>query len=389
MTQAPNTSTDAAGDGDAPGHLNTKYWPATFEERGVVVPFTTPMLAFARARSDGNGGLEVIVPGLSGGSGVYIIGWPSVRDVFRMTVHDRAFHDMIETKKAATPLEMRRCSHEIALTGLSGPDGIDAAEKAIEQEENERLLTNYYLVNSVVKSLADIDVQLSVAQLSSPDGQKLVRGIMADIAKELRVSSEQLYADIERWSDMIAPVGIASMPHECRLRRLMTRLKSFRMNVTAWGRNSNADPDGLSFLAADVASLTIDVGQTLIGEIDDHANDLRKTLAKWATVGKEIEQRMSRISWLLDGWDHVLSLWDDVIEAPIYEQVEALEEIVRMLPLVPTKELESQKGKAWGDLENAMRKFVKPLQNWQSGDTDIELMLRVERRRSQAMGGQG
>lgn len=387
MTQAQNTP--ASGDEESAGHLNTKYWPATFEERGVVVPFTTPMLAFARARADGNGGLEVIIPGLSGGSGVYIIGWSGVREVFRMTVHDRAFHDMIETRKAATPGEMRRCAHEIALTGLSGPDGIDAAEKAIEQEDNERLLTNYYLVNSVVKSLASSDVKLSVTELSSPTGQKKVRGMMAGIASDLNISSERLYADIERWSDMIAPVGIASMPHECRLRRLLTRLKAFRMNVTAWGRNSNADPDGLAFLTADVALLTLDIGQTLMGEVDDHANDLKQALAKWATVGKEIDDRMTRLSWLLDGWEHVLGLWDSVIEAPIYEQVEALEEIVRMLPLVPTKELEGQKGKAWGDLENAMRKFVKPLQNWQSGDTDIELQLRIERRRADAMREQG
>ena len=79
MTQATNSSAEAAADDGSHGHLNTKYWPATFEERGVVVPFTTPMLAFARARSDGNSGLEIIVPGLSGGSGVYIIGWAKLQ----------------------------------------------------------------------------------------------------------------------------------------------------------------------------------------------------------------------------------------------------------------------------------------------------------------------
>jgi hypothetical protein len=384
MTDA-QTSATAAGAQDEPSFLNTKYWPATFEERGVVVPFTTPMLAFSRARGDGNDGLEIIVPGLSGGSGVYIIAWPSVRDVFRMTVHDRAFHDMIETRKATTPGQMRRCAHEIAITGLSGADGIDAAEKAIAQEENERLLTNYFLVNTAVKSLATADVQLSIAELSSAKGQKKVRAIMSSIAADLKLSSEQLYGDLEKWSDMIAPIGIAAMPHECRLRRLLSRLKAFRMNLTTWGKRSNADPDGLSFLAADVSALTIDIAETLIGETDDYANDLRGALAGWKTTGQEIAGRMNRISWLLDGWDHVLSIWDEVLDAPIHEQVTALEEIVRMLPLVPTKELEAQKGKAWGELENAMRKFVKPLQDWQSGETDIELMLRVESRRAKAM----
>ncbi len=92
MSKSADGAAATQSQDEQPGHLNTKYWPSTFEERGVVVPFTTPMLAYARARSDGKDGLEIIVPGLSGSSGVYIIGWASVRDVFRMTVHDRAFH---------------------------------------------------------------------------------------------------------------------------------------------------------------------------------------------------------------------------------------------------------------------------------------------------------
>ncbi len=271
------------------------------------------------------------------------------------------------------------------MTGLTGPDGIDAAEAAIQQEENERLLANYYLINAAVNRLSKDKVKLSVADLTSSAGQRKVRQIIAGIAEGLNVSAEQLYKDLESWSDMIAPVGIASMPHECRLRRLMTRLKSFRMNLTTWGRRSNADPDGLSFLTADVAALTIDVGQQLIGEIDDHANDLADVLGRWQTASREIRSLMARTAWLLDGWEHVIGLWEGVVEAAIHEQVETLEEIVRMLPLVPTKELEAQKGRAWGDIESAMRKFVKPMQNWQSGETDFELLLRVEQRRAKAM----
>ena len=37
------------------------YHPTTFQERGVALPFTTPMLGGARARLSHNRGIEIIV----------------------------------------------------------------------------------------------------------------------------------------------------------------------------------------------------------------------------------------------------------------------------------------------------------------------------------------
>lgn len=371
--------------GSEGGHLSTRYWPATFEERGVVAPFTTPTLAFSRVRSDRDEGLEILIPGLSGGTGVYVIAWPSVREVFRMSVHDRVLHEAIADAKATTPRQMRRCANQTAMTGLAGPDAVEGSKAALEQEENERLLTNFYLVNSAIDRLAGTTAKLTVAELSSAQGKRQVRQILDGIARKLGASSEQIYASLEVWSDMIAPLGLAIMPQECRLRRLLKRLEAFRMNASEWGRRSNADPEGMSFLAADVARLTLVIGQPVVAEVDAYAGDLGATLAAWRTAEPAIRERVDRLSWLLDGWEHVLTIWDGVLESPIWEQAEAMEEILRMLPLVPKKELERQKGTAWGDLENALRKFVKPMQSWQSGEVDIDLLLRVEQRRARAL----
>ncbi len=374
-----------ANSGSGASHVSTRYWPATFEERGVVAPFTTPTLAFSRARSDRNQSLEILIPGLSGGSGVYVIAWPSVREVFRMSVHDRVLHEAIADANATTPRMMRRCANQTAMTGLAGPDAVECSKAALEQEENERLLTNFYLINSVIDRLSQTQAKLTVAELSSGQGQRKVRAILDDIARRIGASSEQIYRSLETWSDMIAPLGLAAMPHECRLRRLLKRLEAFRMNAEEWGRRSNADPDGLSFLTADVAKLTLDIGHPAVAEVDAYAADLAGSLAAWKATEPAIRERVDRLSWLLDGWEHVLTIWDGVVEAPIWEQVEAMEEIVRMLPLVPKKELERQNANAWGDLENALRRFVKPMQSWQSGEVDIDLLLRVEQRRAKAL----
>ena len=51
----------------------TPYHPTTFLERGVVVPFTTPLLAGARARSARKPGIELVLHNPSGGLGVYVM----------------------------------------------------------------------------------------------------------------------------------------------------------------------------------------------------------------------------------------------------------------------------------------------------------------------------
>lgn len=381
MTESTNETDGGSGD----GHISTRYWPATFEERGVVAPFTTPILAFSRVRADNRDKLEILIPGMSGSSGVYVIAWPSVREVFRMSVHDRDLHESIESANATTPRAMRRCANQAAMTGLAGPDATESAKAALEQDENERILTNFYLISSVIDRLSKTSAKLTVAELSSSQGKRKVRQALEEIAQDIGGSSERMYRDLEIWSDLIAPLGLPIMPQECRLRRLLKRLEAFRMNAGEWGRRSNADPDGLSFLAADVAKLTLDIGYPIIAEVDAYVGDVASTLKDWRLSEVEIRTRLDRLSWLLDGWEHVLTIWDGVVEAPIWEQVEAMEEIVRMLPLVPKKELERQQGTAWGQLENALRKFVKPLQSWQSGEVDIDLLLRVEHRRAKAL----
>ena len=138
-------------------------------------------------------------------------------------------------------------------------------------------------------------------------------------------------------------------------------------------------------MTADVAKLTLGICHPVVAEVDAYAGDLAGSLTAWKDTEPAVRERVDRLSWLLDGWEHVLTIWDGVVEAPIWEQVEAMEEIVRMLPLVPKKELERQNANAWGDLDNALRRFVKPMQSWQSGEVDIDLLLRVEQRRAKAL----
>lgn len=367
------------------GHLSTRFWPSTFEERGVVVPFTTPMLAFARVRRDRNEALEVLVPGMSGGAGTYVIGWPSIPEMFRLSVHDRALHEKIYEDKVSTPRGMRRCAQEIAMTGLAGIDAVESAKKVHQNEENERLLTNYFLISATVEAMAPGAAKLTLADVTSSAGKKKTREILDGVASKLGISSEQLYINLELWSDMVAPVGLASMPQDCRLRRLLKQIEQFSGMIAGWGARTNADVDGYGTLTGEVARLTIEIAYELVWSIDDYVTQMPNTLRNWKRNELGLKELLDRLSWVLDGWEHVLAIWNASAEGPIYQQAEALAEMVRMLPLVPKKELDALKSQAWGKLENAMRSHVRQLQGWQTGETDLELALRIEKRRAAAL----
>ena len=79
------------------------YQPATFLERGVAMPFTTPQLAGARGRPDVRVGLEVILPNPAGGRGVYVLPWAGVRELCRPTVHDARLQQLVAELKVVTP----------------------------------------------------------------------------------------------------------------------------------------------------------------------------------------------------------------------------------------------------------------------------------------------
>src|SRR5690242_6107211 len=91
------------------------YLPITFIERGVLVPFTTPILAGTRARPNERSGAELLVPNLSGGRGVYVLPWGSIHGLCRPTVHDRRLNQKVERLRTVTPGTIRQAAREVAI----------------------------------------------------------------------------------------------------------------------------------------------------------------------------------------------------------------------------------------------------------------------------------
>jgi len=68
---------------------------------------------------------EILVPGLSGGKGTYVIPWKSVPEMFKLTVHDRALHEAIGEAPTFSPRQIR-----LAARFASPAPGLPAARPA-------------------------------------------------------------------------------------------------------------------------------------------------------------------------------------------------------------------------------------------------------------------
>lgn len=87
-----------------------------------------------------------------------------------------------------------------------------------------------------------------------------------------------------------------------------------------------------------------------------------------------------RIDWLLDGWESVLGRWAGSQERQRGEEGQLLPGLVRLVPLIPRDETErAREEQDWAGMLLSMRRQVRNLVGWTSGEPDLELMQRLER----------
>src|SRR5262249_52951665 len=127
------------------------FLPATFLERGVAVPFTTPQLSGARARPGERQSLELIIPNLSGGRGVYIVALTQIMDFCPLTINDRRLADAVANLRGVTPETIRHVARDVAGEGLAGLGAVAAAARAQQDDEVARLRTNFDLLINLVR----------------------------------------------------------------------------------------------------------------------------------------------------------------------------------------------------------------------------------------------
>lgn len=370
---------------EATKRSSSQFWPATYQERGTAVPFTTPSVAYSRVRKDTRDGLEVLVPGLSGGRGVYVIPWAGLRNMFKLTVHDRALHEEIATAKAASPAEVRQVALQVAQSGLAGLDVGDAARNALEIEAQERMVANYNLIGHVIKVVSGDKLDISLDRAGTPEAQREIRQKLAAAAGTIGIEPYDLNVGLEYWADMLAPVGAPGSAEGGRLRRLMRAINQSIMNIGAWSRSTPTDVSDQADMICRVATGTGKMARSYAATIDRFGDHPGETLKNWPRAQKGIEGLVGKLIWLLDGWENIVATWDHAVEGDTEAKVRAIEQIYVHLPVVPREELDPKQRETWTVIVDQMAKLSRAQRENAQGDIDLDTMLRLEETKVRSM----
>jgi hypothetical protein len=357
---------------------NSLLRPATFEERGAVVPFTSPTLSLARVRADPRERLVLMMPVFgSEQGGAYVAPWRSVPDLTRMSIHDRALHDEISLTEATTPERVRAAALKIARTGLAGPSAADSARRGLEADR--RRLSD--LQKSFARSLLigmDLDSGEPGAFEQSGDAWRVrIKPSLTRAAQILGIEAGDLQTRIDLLSQLIAPTQ--------RFRGMREQFPKFRISMAEWAEFETTDLASLGGFAAMVAADTQALADKMIEPLDRSLADIALVMRDWAARIKPIALLATRLGWLLDGWDFIFAFWEGVESAPIDEQRETVIQLLRILPLIPRNEMDTDEEELTRRHQQLQDRQPQSKADWRTSRQELDLASRIERVKAMVM----
>ncbi len=367
-----------------PASSSRHHAPLTFEDRGAAVPFTTLALLPVRVRACQNG-LETMLPGLAETRATFVFGWAALPEMVKMTVHDRMLHREIERGRLLTPSGIREAAQVVACSGLAGPRVAAVAAQRARDHESLVTLTQFALITRAIEQLSPARTRVALQELSDARGQQRAKGLLGEIAGRYGINGETLYARLERWGAAVARVGMVGMPLESPMRRLSKRLAELSVNLVNWAARGEGEFIDEARTIGEVASETNEMLRVRLGRLDLAANRVADILSAWEPRIAEVERHVERIDWLVDGWERIVQLWTDVAPEPLWCQNEAIETIVRILPIVPERELEEVDRARWSAYAAISGAAFQRADPSAGRGFDIEGVLRLEQHKIRAI----
>ena len=358
------------------------FHPATFLERGVAVPFTTPHLAGVRARPAERGGIEFIVPNPSGGRGVYILGWQGVCQICRPTVHDTRLNAHLAALPAVTPAALRHAAREVAGEGLAGREAQAAAAAGLAAEGQDRLVTNFLLLLALVRQMEPEGMgDLAAGRGSAFDLEQRARRSVARIAPRLGRPAEAIGAALEELAAVFAGIGLPGQAPPPRIARLLAGLRRLQQDLGPWVLRTEVEAAARASLVAAAAALTLTCAAQTLSEAQAMTADMAEALRRWTDTPGRVAELVARPEWLLDGWEPICLLW--TCAGTDAERSAALGEMAALVPVLPreTSEWIGMAVETEGQL--AYRKNVPLNHDWRTG-TLFERVARNEHLRALA-----
>jgi hypothetical protein len=331
--------------------LAESYQTASFAERGVDAPFTSPLLAGARIRPMKRPGIELVVPNPSGGRGVYILPWDTARTLCRPTLHDLRLQGELRRLPELSPSSVRLAARVVATEGLAGQEAQAAAIAAAASDAAARL-----------RAVSLLWMGLRSAALPG-------------------LTPEVVARELDALGVLFAPIGLPPNADAARLPKLLAALAIVGTETDTWARvNAGEQIAALAAMVAASADLAIEAAVLLLRDARALAADVPGLLLQWSRAPAELTGRIARTEWLLDGWDRIILLWREA-RFPAAQRA-ALLEMAQLVPDLPLEVADWTGQRVVGLQPDQDCRVVSLSEGWRTGSASFGLVARNEHLRA-------
>lgn len=338
------------------------FLPATFAQRGVAVAFMTPVLSFARLRKAGEGALQFLVPGLSGGVETYVIPAVSIADVVNLTVFDRHLMESITSDKVdLSPLAMRQTSLTKAKSGLAGAKRSIRARDLLEKDKANRSAMSLLLVQAALAQMAD---ETGAAAANDLAADAIETGMaataidthLAAFLGDTGLTADRFLARLESWSDSASLVGSPDDAVIGPYKLLIQDLERMSADLLKWLVPEPVGPAEMAQRVAVAATEAVAEARKVLTFIDDSFTDIGPPLKDWAVTEPALHDAVRRIAEILDGWRRIFDMWDRVADRERVDQREMVELFGLYMPVLPVEAVGDNTA-FWEDIRSTQKRW--------------------------------
>lgn len=364
-------------------NLCPPFHPTTFLERGVSVPFTTPLLSGSRVRPAEREGLELAVPNPSGGRGQYVLPWAGLGELCRPTLHDRRIQEGVAALRGVTPGSIRRVGRLVAAEGLAGRKAQEAAAQAEARDGEARLLANFHLLLNLVRKVEPPGLEAVPPEREQPaELERRAKRAVAHVAPRLGMEADRVATMLEELATILAGIGLGPDAKQARLPRALARLVALREDMEAWGAQRSDESATAADLIRAAVALTVTCTMTTLADARALVVNPIGLLQRWRADPEAVARTIARPEWLLDGWDAICLIWQEA--AGPAAQRAALNEMAQLAPIVPKEAGEWVGNSVVAEATIVFRRMVELNHDWRSGLHVVDLVARNEHLRALA-----
>lgn len=345
-----------------------RYRPATFLERGVALPLTTPQLLGARIRPAERKGLELILPNPAGTEGVYILPWSALHDFCAPSLHDRALWDRVSTLPLLTPAAVRELARRVATEGLAGRAAARAAGAASAARQDGTARTQYELLLLLIRQGEPPGNSLPPPERDNPVNIQLrVRAALKRRAEQ--VNPVRALEIVEEVAVAFSVIGLRS-DFAAPLARLVRDLRGMTDAIAGWSAARPPEDRPSAQLIVAATELTLRCAERTMADVRGLTGDIWELLRRWDTNSDRIRGQAARPEWLLDGWNLLAGVWNASVPET---RLEALADLALLVPVIPAEARDWLGFDAESDMERhrgslrTWRRTVLARQDWVTG----------------------